>query len=668
MNQRRYAGYIFKFLAILLALTLIARGTSGVTLARVVLETPMRSQIIDAISGSAIVQAVDYIEITLPTDLEASEIKVNVGQNIETGDAIAAFDLTKLEEIRLRETAVLDRMVLDLEIMNRGENIDTAQRNLRRAQEDYENIVAQGEADIIEAMEATPSTLRTYERALQDLNAAKAQGEADIAAAELALSEAESNDTAIQTAMRNHQRALEDYYATREQSESDIQSAESALAEIQNRRTRDSYRTAIETARRNLERARADYNTTRQQTEEAIWAAERALMTAWSTYPHDATAAFAALTQAQNNANTMRTNAARQVEDAEANLAQAQQNFDNSNNDELENAENALQTAKTRAENNLLSAMRILEDAEVNLSQAHENFENNINTAATALENTQNQVENSLQVAQRRLEDAAIEDPEVALQNAITRAEDNRRQASRHVEDAAAALQNAQRTAMDTEAQNAITASVLQLDIAAKQARIYELDELIYSGGIMFSQYNGIISSTNAPFITFRDTSNGNFEARMQISRTQAESLSVGSESEVTTSGGNLFFTPTVVGIVSSISQPDEYNRVDITISLPEGNWSVGQRVDAQITLSRENHDFAVPISALHSDNAGYFLHIVEERNTIMGLQNIVFRTYITVIAYDTHMVAVQGAVGRDSQVITSSNKPISEGDRVRME
>jgi len=182
---------------------------------------------------------------------------------------------------------------------------------------------------------------------------------------------------------------------------------------------------------------------------------------------------------------------------------------------------------------------------------------------------------------------------------------------------------------------------------------------------VSFTRQNGDITN-NSSFITLRDT-NGSFEAQMQITRAEAERLSVGSESEVTTGGGSMFFTPTVTGVVSSISEPDENDRATITIALPGRDWTTGQRVDAQIILHRASYDFSVPISALRSDNSGYFLLVMEQRSTVMGLQNVVVRVNVTIIASDNDMVSVRGPVDRNSQVITGSNRPIAVGDRIRV-
>ena len=726
--QRRSAGNIFKFLAILLAFTIIARGTSGATLARVTLATPDRSEIIDSISGSATVSSTEYLEINVPELLTIAEMLVAVGQYVEAGDAIAVFDMDGLEERHTRAAANLSRLNLDLLQLEREEHTDssplqTAQRNLRRAQEDYASTVLHGQTEIANAQAALdlllesayedgqilPSAIREHQRRLEDYYATLAQGQAAIAAAEEELRSVTVDNTALLNAIRNHQREVDDFNATIAEGQAEVAAAQETLNNLRARSPASQNRTAIENAQRAYQRTRDDYNTTRQQGENSVNAAQLALDSAIAAYheavwaaqldpnPEAVAAALAeknrahnTLITAQETANANLLVASRRLEDDSIRLAQAQRDFAEATQNELEQAENALETAQTRAANNLLSATRRLEDMENALEQAQRNFNNSkqteIERAENALESARDRAATDLLAAERRLQDASssvsseIERAQNNLQTAINRAADDRQTAARQVETARASLRTAEQThsrsvqqTADTTAQNIISATTLQLDIASQQYTVDTLSSLISNGGVLYAGVSGSVAvamqagrlTNSEPIVTLRDT-NGRFEAQMQISQSEAERLTIGSEVEVTTGAATMFFTPTTTGVVSAISQPDENDKVTITISLPYGNWSVGQRIDAQIILSRANYDFSVPISAVHSDNLGYFLHVMEQRSTILGLQNVVVRVNVTIVAADDMMVSVRGPVSRGSQVIVSSNRAISVGDRIR--
>jgi len=185
----------------------------------------------------------------------------------------------------------------------------------------------------------------------------------------------------------------------------------------------------------------------------------------------------------------------------------------------------------------------------------------------------------------------------------------------------------------------------------------------------------GIVSSSmtegnvtgKTPLVSFRDGAKG-FEAQMRIKKADADKLTVGAECEVTTGGGSMYYNPTVTGTISGISPPDENDIVTITLRLPGSDWDDGQSVEAQVVLNSGNYDFCVPLSALRSDNTGYFLLIVEQQSSVLGLQNTVMRVNVDLVAADTYLASVRGPVDRNSPVITGSNKTVTAGDRVRVE
>jgi multidrug efflux pump subunit AcrA (membrane-fusion protein) len=660
---------------------------------------------VDAINGTATVYASDRIDITLPTGLRIEEMHVNTGQSIKPGDPIATFDINCLEETHIRETAALHRMRLELQSLERGASddgaIENALRTLSRAQADYNAAINQSEADIAAAQAAldalgSPEGLRNHQRALEDYHAAITQGEMETEAARTALhSLNEEGDNALQNALRSHRRAIEDVNDAREQGEADVAAAQALYDNV--RRASAVDRSGLENAQRAAQRARDDYQATRRQNEENIEAAENALLMAWNVYfavvwatpqdPADITAAWVEVEKAQNTVETVKQAAevkrladARRVEDAEAALAQAQRGVNTATENEREQAATALLNEQTRAADNLFSAERRAEDTLAALSQAQAAFEATLANAQNAYESAESRAAHNVQIARRRVEDmaAALQSDEERvlsnLQNAVNTASSNRLRVARQVEDAALALANARQQAENTATFNHISATTLKLDIAAKQADVFVLEELLAAEGVLYATHTGSVThamqagdKTEAtPLVSLRCTE-GNFHALLTVPRTQGERLSIGSASEVTTGGGSMFYVPTVTGVVSAISPPDDNDRVTVTIALPQGNWHIGQRVDAQVIFSRANFDLSVPISALHSDNAGYFLLVMQQRSTVMGLQNVAVRVNVTVVAADGTRASVMGAVDRNSQIITGSSKAVTAGDRIRV-
>ena len=560
-TEQQYAiRNIIRFMIIIFVITIIARGTSAVTLARVEIQNPTRAEIVEAIIGTAEVVAKDTIDVMVPEGLMISEMLVNEGQSVSIGDKLAVFSAAQLEEVFIRETAKLDRLILDLEILERSETPDefalrSAEISLRRAQEDY--------------------------------NIARTRNDAEVATARREYNTAKGKLSALQDS------------------------------------------SAVDNAARELTRAQEDYDIIKAENEASILSAQQEIDTRKAEYDSIDDADIAAKEQARIN---------------------------------LQAAQNALDAAIQNSNARQQTALQRVEAAQSALNTAQQDF-----------------IRNSGQINPELL--AEIERARVAYENAVERSFDAMLAAGRRLEDARLILAQArdnylnnEQRVLDNEILNSINAATLQLDINSAEENVSKLRDILDNNGVLYSKLSGIVASTGSagfitdstPLITFLDGEKG-FEAVLTIERADAENIRIGDECNVLTQGRSLFFTPTVIGVITGISNPDENGNVKITISLPDGNWRQGQRVEVQAVTSRQTYHMCIPLSALRSDNSGYFVLVVEQSVSVLGVVNTVSRIPVTVDAFDSQMAAVSGPLDHSSGVIVSSNKIIQTGDRVRI-
>lgn len=266
-----------------------------------------------------------------------------------------------------------------------------------------------------------------------------------------------------------------------------------------------------------------------------------------------------------------------------------------------------------------------------------------------------------------------------ALAQAQSAREESLRQAARAIEDAEAALasarmadEQARAQAADTAAQNAAEAATQRLDIADQEKKVAELEALAAAGGALKAPADGVVTEVagegaeGAPLLRLA-AGGGGFTAEAFVAKDEAEGIQPGDECEVKTGGGSMYYSPTVTGTVTAVSQPDDSGQVKLTLKLPGQDWKQGQQVDVQIVQSRQNHSLCVPLSALHSDNAGNYLLVLEKQTTVLGVEDGVVRVPVTLVAKDGTNAAVEGPVGAGDSVVTGSNKPLEAGDRVRV-
>lgn len=526
-GQKRAAGNILKFLAALIILTLVARGTAGATLAKVDIDTLTRGEIVESVTGSAIVSAEGRIEITAPEGLTVQEMLVGTGQSIENGDAVARFDLDEIKDKLERELSILEGMRLKLIKLEREEQVDTS---------------------------SVKSAKTSVERARDDYTTVKMQGEADVANAQTTLNKAVAKEAQMRS----------------------VWQSAPAQAEAEARRI---WQDAVAYEQKKLDEfnnaAPADEAAAREAWEQAKKATQEKKNALDCAFADAEAAAF---------------------KDLEAAIADTQK------------AETALNSAIDKANQDLVNASRKIEDANLSLSKAEQD--------------------------QKELRQKAA----------------------------------------DTEAQNSIDAKVQRLDIEKQEALVAELQTLLDQDGVLYTGINGVVNKAMqqndvtgaAAFITLADNT-GVFEAEIKLEKAEAEKLATGDECEVTTKGGSMYYTPTVSGTISSISSPNEEGLVTVTVRLPEGEWTGGQSVKVQFVQSRDSYDMCIPLSALRSDNSGYYIFKIEQHTSVLGVENIVIRTPVTVQAMDDNLAAISGPVERDAAIVTGSNKAIDMGDRVRV-
>lgn len=231
----------------------------------------------------------------------------------------------------------------------------------------------------------------------------------------------------------------------------------------------------------------------------------------------------------------------------------------------------------------------------------------------------------------------------------------------------------ARQAAADNRAQNQIDAENIRLDMES-QKRIIALYDAISQDGIVHSDKEGAVLAVAEPgaktgegdIITMADA-NAGFQVVGVLPQANAEKLAVGSTAEIQTSTG--YFEDTQAGAAKlvSMSDPDENNLVTVFYSLEEGGWQQGQTLSLKVTQNRQEYDACVPLSAIRQDQNGTHVLVMEESSGILGVEIIVRAVPVTVLADDGSTAAISGDVGFGRTIVSASSKPVSDGDKVRV-
>lgn len=122
----------------------------------------------------------------------------------------------------------------------------------------------------------------------------------------------------------------------------------------------------------------------------------------------------------------------------------------------------------------------------------------------------------------------------------------------------------------------------------------------------------------------------------------------------------------TETAAITAISENAENDTVDITIQLTATDWKVGP-ADAEIVLSEQDYDLCLPNTTIHQDNQGDFVFAVEEKNTVLGTQNVLVRIPVTVLEVGQSQTSIEGAISPEDSIVVQSTRSLEAGSKVRV-
>lgn len=202
-QQLHRFGDIVRFFAVLLVITLIARGTAGATMPVVTLQAPSSGTVSRNVMMNGTISYAGGTPFILPSGLLVTSVPVQVGQTVKAGDTLATFDEEELKRAVASKQAELQQVEVQAAQQAEGDSADPYSAQL--AQEQLERAYAETQKTYEEGMESVERMRLKRNEAAQDLenarnaplddtlpkSEAEAQKQANIDAATAALEAAE---------------------------------------------------------------------------------------------------------------------------------------------------------------------------------------------------------------------------------------------------------------------------------------------------------------------------------------------------------------------------------------------------------------------------------------------------------------------------------------------
>ena len=617
--QRMAVYLMIGFFAFMLVCTIISRVSYSFTTAHVSVASMAGKTLMNRVELEGIIHASAEKGISLPDGLKAVSVYAGKGKSVEKGEALIEFDVPAVEERikKLEEEIRILNLKLDISSNNGGNDVIEAQRTLEDAKKAYERIAAK------------------YARAEMRLKEDYTKLEETLADAEKIL---------INKAEALVKEARENLQNVREDAEDAIRAAEQALDEESENLddSEDSYQQALEA----YEQAKDELNMANQRVSEIKEAIA-------GKQPDDAADYTEELKEAEEELSI----AQKAFNQAKKELSKA--DYTSSSYDR---ADDNLDSIKRRWRRNIDKAKDALYKAETVLEAVREGNDFSTESAVSEAQSAIDAAREALNRARRESEDNQYSEEEELYA------------AGRAVETAQAALEDARRQAEVLQKEGEIDRITCESERSDKEKSRAALQEILDNGGRLLAPAPGTVVRTlergdktkEGEDAVILSSADRGFVFEGKLDKDSARRFSAGDKGELHYKLDGSTQKADVE--IHSISTPDESDQVLVTAVLPEGDYTSG--MPAQLFLSRKSETYqnCLPLTALRSDSGGDHVFVLRRQSSVLGTEWVIARVDITVKERDSQMMYVDGALTYSDQVVISSNKIISEGDRVRIE
>jgi multidrug resistance efflux pump len=274
--------------------------------------------------------------------------------------------------------------------------------------------------------------------------------------------------------------------------------------------------------------------------------------------------------------------------------------------------------------------------------------------------------------ALQALDPPATAEQLAAAQDAVTNAQNN-------YDVDVNALNRQKKQDANSKKSAALDAQNAEMDIQAERDKIAKLEAQLADNMEIKAPVDGRIEAVNAqagqqagtaqPVLTMLDSSKG-LQFSVDISNENAELMYEGDQLDIRLTGLNASVAGTIAEKKDSAAQPGQMTTVVFdadTQGVLDNGVQPGQKGDIRYSSNTLSYNTTLPNGAVREDSSGYFVLVLQQQRTPLGNSTVLKRVDVTVVDSDSYRSAVSGALTQRDQVVSSSDKSVSDGDAVRL-
>ena len=236
-------------------------------------------------------------------------------------------------------------------------------------------------------------------------------------------------------------------------------------------------------------------------------------------------------------------------------------------------------------------------------------------------------------------------------------------------------LQSAEQAIRDTQIGDASDSTLenTQAELETAQKDLETLQKVLARKGKVKAPCDGVIKSLSA--VTGSQTgaeaavvlyeSKGTFRFQAEVSKDDLKYIKSGGEVILKGADEKEITGAKVESVKEDSSNENQYI---LSVQVPEGTLSIGDTAEFAISQDAGPFNACVPLSALYEENGRYYVYVTDTQNTVLGEVLVARKTYVNVKDKNSSTAALEnGDLSSDQKIVTSSDREISSGSRIRL-
>ena len=654
MVRKKAFGIFGGFLAVMLVFTLISRAVSGAAMARVTTVKLSTGTIDHKVSGSGKVEAGKEVAVYTEGGQRVKEICVQEGQAVEQGETLFLLDLGRLEEQILAAQQELEKIRLQDQDAKSSRESQQETRALakKRAAEDYNQAVSQGDADVAKAKAAWDAAERALQDFLQNnprpagiVGAAYPNGMSACAAKKAANTKGGNGAAEAARAVYEGNRFgnpekgswNQGNQANGSQSQ-DSQEEGAQGSPVQGSQEGGNISFKV---RSNQKAGNQDIKVQSSQ---------------------KGGAQGSPVQDSQEEGKQSSEVRGSQKEENQDLQGQENQEAGTQGSSNQGNLEEGMQGSP--GEDGQNEAQGFPGEDGQNEAQGSPGEDGQNEAQGSPGQENQSQGDSAAEWdAQKSQLEASAAEAKAAYEAAVTARIDSIRSAARAVEDAAAA------------APTDSTAAQKKKKKKQQELALSKLQTLQEEGGKVTAPVSGMVTeiavttgdfTTEGTAVRLADTSQGN-RLVATVSKSNEAYVQKGSQVTISPSGSKDKLKDFTVSNVSA--NKEDNTLLDIFIELPKGVLEPGASAQIEIVQKSAQYSSVIPVQALHEEQTGYYVLVLREQQGVMGQELAVERMDVQVLDKNGTVAALEeGVLTGEQEIISTASRSIEDGSRVRRE